>query len=186
MCYGSPLPEGETFAGIVLDDLAVFHACDLEVLASHTGPDRDIIKQSRAAYASGRLPISENKSFGFAVPGSDSRGSEDFIAWGSQVEGRLGRVGSEWVKRAMLCKVGCGIAAIGKANPDLLRRYAGGTIRPFMHRREGMCVYHRFYKYLNATQAGGVVILPAEIRDEIAASALWHSRSPICVGIFVL
>ena len=54
--------------------------------------DVKVIDQSRAAYCAAGLPLSSSKAF---------RYSEEFLAWGTQVHGGLGRIGAP-IKKDMM------------------------------------------------------------------------------------
>ena len=64
-----------------------------------------------------------------------TRYKQDFVVWGTGVEGRRGRVGVEKPKRQKIARLVFSVALHGSATKAVLRSLVGSLIHPFMHRR---------------------------------------------------
>ena len=138
--WGAPFPTTPTLSGIFYDDLVVAAVTKASEVHCLSGPDFDIISRALSAYEKAHLPLSQSKSFGFAKQLGQSSADLEFTAWGTQVNSKLGTVGTEARKRSLLCYVGLNVVSGGKVTGSFLRRLVSCFVHPFGHRKELSCV----------------------------------------------
>jgi hypothetical protein len=100
------------------------------------------------------------------------RFQESFECWGTEVLGASGLVAAPLEKRQQLSRLGFSLLADARVTVRLLRMWSGALVHPFMHRRALMCVFHRYYTFMNAHPDGPVFRMAADITDEVLASIL--------------
>eukprot|EP00972_Heterocapsa_arctica_P071755 10598334-Heterocapsa_arctica.AAC.1 len=119
-------------------------------LRKPTGPDRDAIEVSHAAYTAAGLPRAPEKGFGFARTPADPsvlpHGEESFTVWGTEVKSEVGTAAAPVGKRAELFCLACSALPLPREEKEVLRRLVGNFVFLFMHRRECMSSFHRIYK----------------------------------------
>ena len=147
MEWGKPLPDQRLMCGVFYDDLVSISVLPKEQALKISGPDVEVIDQSRRGYENARLPLSEDKAFGYTGPGSEVGGSLKFTAWGTEVNSRTGSVATPALKRSLLLIVGLRILESGWATGSFLRRLSACWVHPFSHRRELFAFVHRLHKY---------------------------------------
>jgi len=176
MHYGHPLPESDLLIGPYLDDLGVMLVTDLARISASAGPDRDEMQRCIAAVTASGLAMSPPKGFGYGQSVLDCidelHADPDFVLWGTEGEGIIGKNGSPKLKRLSLMHITGIVISLGRASKNLLRRHQALFNHPFLHRREMLCVFHRFYKFLESMPARGFVKLPCDIRAELGVAAL--------------
>ena len=169
--YGQPLPQGDLWEGLYIDDhfvVARVRQCDLH---TRRGADVDVIDSSHKAYASWDLPRAPEKGFGWSAPGGT--GIEDtFTVIGTEVRSTVGTAGAPALKRAQLFAITVAALRGRGTSQALFRRNLALYIHPFMHRREFMCLFHRAFKWMGDMEPGTLCGWPPDIRDELMGAAL--------------
>ena len=89
--FRQPLPASHTWEGLYIDDHIVTQILPSKKLRKSSDKFRDdhIIASSRQQYAAQGIPRSEKKAF---------QKADGFIAWGTEVDNKTGRVGTPLVK----------------------------------------------------------------------------------------
>ena len=83
-----------------------------------------------------------------------------------------GTAGAPWVKRCQLFGIGLRLVSGDFVNIGILRRFVACCIHPFMHFKQLMSVFHRYYKWQATFEDHSVVRWPVDVRDEIAIASL--------------
>ncbi len=65
--YRDPLPAGDTYEGVYLEDHMVVNVCPCVSVFSNSGPDLDLIERAHRAYQHHRVARPVGKAFGFSV-----------------------------------------------------------------------------------------------------------------------
>ena len=173
--YGQVFPSGDLWEATYIDDHSVILRCAKQELRSATGPDRDLIDRSHAAYAAADLPRAEEKAYGFGktdLPEEERHGDEDFTLLGTTVENEPGLAGAPVIKRGELMSLVFQLIRMKKTEKSLLRRALSNFVHPFLHRRVLMSVFHVSFKWMNQLTEGEWVPWSQEVRDELLAAAL--------------
>ena len=174
LVYGSPVPEGDLWEGIYLDDLLIA----LRMTMPHTIPlngsfqppvpqvdDVDVqhVKAAEAAYQAAGLQRAEHKSFRF---------EPRFRAWGAEVDGVLGTVGSPLAVRQQVWWLLKRVVEQGSCTKVGLQQILGYVCFMFSFRREFYSLQHHIYKFLRTCPEKGICRLPGFVLDELRAIAL--------------
>ena len=130
LTYGLPFPGSKVFEGLYIDDHIVLAI--IPDNGDRPGLDLDIIESSHRAYAHYHLPLSSEKAFGLSRPGTVS-GDINFVAWGTEVLGRLGVVSAPTSKLAHLFLLVGKWATFKYTNKEIMQRMVALFIHPFMH-----------------------------------------------------
>jgi len=172
LMYGFPLPNEKVMWGVYLDDVCNLAICPRALPFKPS--DHDVVGAKRAVQAvrDAGLTIAPDKSFGFAKDDEQLKACYDFVTWGAQVKGATGFASTEDWKRIMLVTLTARVLALRKVSKALLIRVQSLYTSPFMFRREFMCVFHRFFKFLATLSDEDLVTLPADIRDELFVALL--------------
>ena len=157
---------GKTWEGIYIDDRLVLHILPITQVRSRCPRHRDVVLVSRAEEA-----YDSTEGLSRAVE-KEIWYKEDFIAWGTEVRGRSGKVGSPRLKRS--CISGTLSVAIARRYIDRksLERLLAQCIHPLMHRREFMCIISRAYVFCSALPYGVSVKIPSDVLEELCALAI--------------
>ena len=118
--------------------------CDECDLASCVGPDQKLMVACKAAARAAGLVFSEPKGFGFRIEKPATTlpapsAATDFVQWGTEVKGKLGRTATEEWKRVGLMYVTALSLKLKYVTKNFLRRWQALFINHFLHRRELMC-----------------------------------------------
>ncbi len=92
---------------------------------------------------------------------------ENFIAWGTQVRGRRGLVGSTLAKRHQIGVLVFEFLCLRRSDVSCLDRVLGSLVHPFCHKPELASVFHRIHKWKTKLVEGEVYKVPGDIRDEL-------------------
>ena len=162
--YGKVVPASHTLEGLYIDDHLV-----LQILPSrrlHKGmsfEDEAIVARSRQQYADLSLPVSAKKAFTY---------EHDFIAWGTQVSSRSGRVGCPLSKLKQIEAAICEVVKLPHVTKRILQQVVGLCVHPAMHRREVMCLFECIFKVIAESPEGKFFKLPVPCKEELLSMAL--------------
>ena len=140
LAYGKVVPSGDTWEGLYIDDHIViqqYKKC--RKTAQRPLRDENIMRDSRAHYASLHVPVSAKKAFTF---------EHSFVAWGTSVCSQSGRVGTPLAKLRHLLRATAEFCSLKRCSIKVLQKLVGLYVHPFTHRRELMCVFNRVYKQI--------------------------------------
>ena len=122
------------------------------------------MRDSVESYLEHGANLSSEKSF---------RYRENFIAWGTQVRGRRGLVGSTLEKRHQIGVLVFELVCLRVCDGPALDTVLGSLVHPFSHRPELSSVLHRIYKWRHSLVDGVVYKFPGDIRDELCVAVLF-------------
>ncbi len=122
------------------------------------------MRDSVESYLKHGANLSSEKSF---------RYRENFIAWGTQVRGRRGLVGSTLEKRHQIGVLVFELVCLRVCDGPTLDTVLGSLVHPFSHRPELSSVLHRIYKWRHSLVDGVVYKFPGDIRDELCVAVLF-------------
>ena len=179
LVHGSPVPQSELLEGAYLDDLLVCYKksvdhpipLDGSFVPPQVSPDDPDMVQTRKAevgYERAGLDRALHKSF---------RAQCNFKAWGAEVDGVLGLVGSPVETRRQIWVLIFKVIKEGKTSKGILQRLMGYVCFCFQYRREFYALQHHIYKWMETIQEGVLVSIPAFILDELRSMAL---HLPFC------
>lgn len=168
--FKRPLPASATMEGLYIDDHII-----TQILPSRKHRDqgdkfRDeiLLERSRAQYASQGIPTSTSKAFSKA---------DSFVAWGTHIDNKSGRVGSPLIKLKQLATLLATVVTLPKVSKKLLQGITGLLIHPFMHRRSLMCLLQETFIWLESLGEDDQKGLPAPVREELLSCGL---MLPLC------
>ena len=75
---------------------------------------------------------------------------EDFVAWGTNVSGATGKVGTPAAKRSFLCLFRLALLQLIYFPKVVMKKFVGLLIHPAMHRREVLSCFHRYFKWVDS------------------------------------
>jgi hypothetical protein len=178
--YSKPLPRCKILQGIYIDDHVVLGVMKRDQLGKPDSPDRVIVEKARAAYKSEGLPTSAKKSFDF---------KKNFTAWGTEVLGPKGLVGSPGEKRIQVLLLSLLTAAMTAVTKSVMQSLLGSLIFPLSHRKETMCTLSRVFAFVEHMHPQRAERLPVIIKEELVSAALnlmvatTNIRAPISTHI---
>lgn len=168
--FRQPLPASHTLEGLYIDDHIV-----TQILPSRRNRksgtkyrDEIIMQDSRSQYAKHGIPTSAKKAF-------DKQSV--FVAWGTEVENRSGRVGTPRFKLQQLSSLIVRVCKLPVVSRKLLQGITGLLVHPFMHRRSLMCLLQETYLHIENIRDGDRKGLPIKVREELLSCAL---LLPLC------
>jgi hypothetical protein len=131
--FKQPLPASHTLEGLYIDDHIVTQILPSRKYRNKNQKFRDevIMQQSREQYSNHGIPTSAYKAF-------DKQST--FVAWGTEVESRSGRVGAPRFKLQQLASLLVRVCKLPVVTRKLLQGITGLLVHPFMHRRSMMCL----------------------------------------------
>ena len=139
--YGRPLPPGPVMEGIYIDDHLVVAVVDeSEVADPDAAGDSDLLLRVHRAYEAAGLPKADGKSF---------TREADFVAWGTECQGKVGLVSAPRERRRQLMLLSALLLAQPVITKRLLRAGVGGFVHPFMHRKCCMCSLSSVYTFIS-------------------------------------
>ena len=175
LVYRNGFPKSKLLEGIYIDDHLLAWISDLKSLARPYGPDYDLWLKSREAYHQAHLEISFDKGVGFASQEKDAIGSQDFIAWGTHIRSRSGKVGAPMEKRLNLSLLFMHIISFTYVPKLILQRLLGLFIHPICHQRPLMCCLETIYSYIARFEDHCFIPLTLKIKEELCLAGLLMS-----------
>ena len=187
LIYGTPVPRGPSWEGVYIDDLLICQKCRVSDVIPQDGSfvapppqedDVDVQKvaQAEIAYEQAGLLRAVHKAFRFETR---------FKAWGAEIDGIKGQVGTPLTVRRQLWMLLHKIVATGWCCQEVLRKMLGYLSYVFQYRRELYCLQHHVYRFISSMPPEGWVRLPAYILDELRSYALhlpfsfWNMRNTV-------
>eukprot|EP00438_Fugacium_kawagutii_P014674 Skav232095 [mRNA] locus=scaffold2353:86437:88234:+ [translate_table: standard] len=168
--FKQPLPASHTLEGLYIDDHIV-----TQILPSRRNRkkgavfrDETIMQQSRDQYAKHGIPTSASKAF-------DK--SDRFVAWGTEVDNRSGRVGAPQYKLQQLSQLLVRATELRVVTKKLLQGLTGLLVHPFMHRRALMSLLQETFRWIEQLKDSDKKTLPIPVREELLTCAL---MLPVC------
>ena len=179
LIYGSPVPHSKVLEGAYLDDLLVCYKKSVDYPIPLDGsfvppqelpedPDMVQVRKAEVAYEQAGLCRALHKSF---------RAECKFKAWGAEVNGVLGLVGSPVETRRQIWLLIFKVVKEGQTSKGILQRLMGHVCFCFQYRREFYALQHHIYKWMDTLQDSVLVSIPAFILDELRSMAL---HLPFC------
>ena len=160
VAFKSRLPSKPTWEGLYIDDHIV--AQILPKRKCRNGKkkfrDEEIIERSREKYKALGLPVSEKKQFTKV---------ENFVAWGTSVNSRSGRVGTPLAKLRQLSQLILDVCALPKVTQKLMQKIVGLLIHPAMHRRIFMCLLQETYIWIEKFKNNETKKMPPVVKEEL-------------------
>ena len=162
--YGKIVPASHTLEGLYIDDHLV-----LQILPSRRDrkgmsfPDEGIVARSRQQYVDLALPVSTKKRFTY---------EHDFVAWGTQVSSKSGRVGCPIAKLKQIEGALAEVAKLPRVTKRILQQAVGLCVHPAMHRREVMCLFEGTFTTIEQAPEGQFFKLSMQCREELLSMAL--------------
>ena len=141
--FDETVPASHTWEGVYIDDKCVCQVLPRADLANTSLDYHDavLVERGEAAYEATHCleQVTEKRL----------RLSESIVAWGTAVQGRVGRVAAPDSKCALTCA--CLAAAIskGKIDKKSFEQILGSLIHPFQHRTELMCILSDSYVFVH-------------------------------------
>ena len=131
--FKGTLPATCTFEGLYIDDHIVAQILPSKKNRSKADrfKDEDIIDRSRAMFKSLGIPTSGKKAFSK---------SEEFVAWGTAMDNRSGRVDTPLHKLRHLADLLSATCRLKLVSKKLLQGLTGPLAHPFLHRRIAMSI----------------------------------------------
>ena len=153
MRYRWPPPNSNTWEGAYADNRVVVQKLTMAQLQLGARlRDSEIVEDSVASYLRSRATLALDKRVRFR---------ENFIAWGTEVRGRRGIVGSDRSKRAQIGPLVFDICAGRVVDQNTLDCVLLSS------------VLHRIYKYKAGMPPDKVCRLPGDICDELLVATLF-------------
>ncbi|CAE7210929.1 SMYD3 [Symbiodinium sp. CCMP2592] len=185
--YGEHVPESDLWEGAYLDDLLIAQRTtlpfDIPLDGSFTPPaaqvnDQDFeqVKAAETAYEAAGLERAVHKAFRF---------EPRFRAWGAEVDGIRGRVGTPRDARRQVWMLLFKIVTGGWCSREVLQKVVGYLAFVFQYRREFYGLQHHVYRYIAKMPDKKWVRLPGYILDELRSCSLhlpfarWDMRREI-------
>ena len=168
--FREPLPASHTMEGLYIDDHIVTQILPAKKLRpkSKQFRDEELIANSRSQYARQGIPTSKNKSFDKC---------DKFVAWGTEVDNKTGRVGAPLQKLRHLSLLISRVLGLTVVSKKLLQGITGLLVHPFTHRRSMMCLLQETFIWVEKLNDGDNKRLPVEVKEELMACAL---LLPLC------
>jgi hypothetical protein len=166
LTFDTAVPAGDVWEGVYIDDhliLCSVMIAEVTRRLEHHG-DVSLVAASEAAY-----DLTEGVS---RAPEKQVRYKETFVAWGTEVRGRRGRVGAPLLKRSMICGMLSCVLLQTHISKKILERAVAQTTHPLMHRRELLSILSDTYLFMNSISYQGVYCIPDAIRSELVMLAL--------------
>eukprot|EP00435_Cladocopium_sp_Y103_P007248 s2633_g2.t1 len=165
LAYKQVLPSSHCYEGLYIDDHVTVQILPKKSLrkAGDSFRDEEIIRDSRAYYAKNDIPTSAKKAF---------EKSDNFVAWGTEVDSRSGRVGTPIRKLRQLGKVLLEVLDLRKVSKKMLQQVTGLLVHPFMHRRSLMCLLQETFIWIETLGESESRPLPPAVREELLWCAL--------------
>ena len=168
--FRQPLPASHTWEGLYIDDHIVTQILPAKKLrkSSDTYRDNHIIASSRQQYAAQGIPRSEKKAF---------QKADRFVAWGTEVDNKTGRVGTPLVKLKHLHDVLVSVCRLPRVSKKMLQAVTGLLVHPFTHRRSLMCLLQDTFVHIEKLRDDTPQKLPVSVKEELLMFAL---TLPLC------
>jgi len=141
----------------ILDGSAEFSSLDNAFIRARLNLD-----SAAHAYKGNGLDKAEDKAF---------RHQPKFVAWGTEVDDRSGRVGVPLEKRHSIARLLFSLIELGWANLIIMQSITGLLVPSFMHRRICMSSLHSLYTWMR-TLTPDYVRVPPYIKDELCFALL--------------
>eukprot|EP00438_Fugacium_kawagutii_P003209 Skav218054 [mRNA] locus=scaffold214:1429603:1436014:- [translate_table: standard] len=185
--YGRPLPAGDIFDGVYLDDLLVACRCQCSEPVPVDGsfeppapqasdPDMVRVRNAEEAYQAAGLQRAEHKAF---------RAEVAFKAWGAEVDGVKGFVAAPLDMRRQTWVLLQRVVELGFCSKEIFQKLLGYLCFIFQYKRECFSLQHHVYKYVSKMPADRWVRLPPHILDELRSMAYhiplatWNMRKTL-------
>ena len=168
--FREPLPASHTMEGLYIDDHIVTQILPSKRFRSKSEKFRDevLIEKSRQQYDRHGIPTSKHKAFNKA---------DRFVAWGTQLDNKTGRVGAPLVKLKHLTALLAKVCRLKHVSKKLLQGITGLLVHPFMHRRNMMCLLQETFIWIESLKDTDAKPLPVAVREELLACGL---MLPMC------
>lgn len=163
--FKHPLPASHTLEGLYTDDHII-----TQILPSKKNRppkmkyrDEELLENSRRQYARHSIPTSDSKAFSKA---------SNFVAWGTEVDSRSGRVGAPLIKLRQLANLLSAVCKLKVVSKKLLQGITGLLVHPFMHRRNMMCLLQDTFLWIESLGDEDRKPLPTSVREELLSCGL--------------
>lgn len=163
--FRSPVPASHPFEGLYIDDHII-----TQIVPSRKGRsrhqrfrDEEIVADSRTQYATLGIPTSSKKAFSK---------EPKYIAWGTEVDNKTGRVGTPLLKLRQLAAVIQKACSLPKVTKKLMQGLTGLLVHPFLHRRLAMSILQDTYLWVEKLPDAESRTMPAKVREELLGCAL--------------
>ena len=127
-------------------------------------PDIARLQQSLEAYAAEGAEVSQEKGVDFA---------ENFTAWGTEIQGRTGRVGVSDEKRRQMFRLIVAVLLSGFVSKPMPQSLLGSIVYPLMRRRELMCCLTESFVFVEHMHVSNATKIPPRVQDELLVAALF-------------
>eukprot|EP00438_Fugacium_kawagutii_P036296 Skav217417 [mRNA] locus=scaffold2674:458921:461200:- [translate_table: standard] len=168
--FDGPFPASHTLEGLYIDDHII-----TQILPSKKNRppnkvfrDEELVNRSREQYANQGIPTSSKKAFAKA---------DRFVAWGTEVDNKTGRVGTPLVKLCQLSQLIASVCSMKIVTKKLLQGIVGLLIHPFMHRRSLMCILQDTFRWVDTLTEADQKPLPVRVKEELIGCGL---VLPVC------
>ena len=163
--FRAPVPASHTFEGLYIDDHIVTQILPSKKNRSKKDRfrDEDIVDQSRAQYEKLGIPTSSKKAF---------EKCSKFVAWGTEVDSKSGRVGTPQSKLRHLADILSATCKLKLVSKKLLQGVTGLLVHPFLHRRIAMSVLQDTFAWINKLKDGESRPLPLSVKEELLCCGL--------------
>ena len=160
LSYKHVVPASHCYEGLYIDDHVTVQILPKKKNRKKGEKFRDetIIANSRAQYAKHGIPTSASQAF---------KKSENFVAWGTEVNSASGRVGAPLKKLCQLGRVILEVLKLPRVSKKMLQQVAGLLIHPFMHRRSLMCLLQETFTWVETLDDKISKPLPPAVREEL-------------------
>eukprot|EP00971_Amphidinium_carterae_P042103 827231-Amphidinium_carterae.1 len=166
MCYGSPCPLGQRWAGAYVDDFADITAFDERC---SSGPfSRAAVAESSLANVS--AVRSQYSTVGVVRKESKAvEAAEQAQIWGAFIDGKSKTVSASLGRRALLVRASVTMCRRRVIKPGDLQCLVGHWNHQLAFRRCGLCLLDRCYRWLHlpGQRPHKAVPLPRGVRDEL-------------------
>ena len=125
--------------------------------------DEKIVEDSRKQYSFLGIPTSSKKAFSK---------EPKYVAWGTEVDNKTGRVGTPLLKLRHLSAVINSACGLPKVTKKLMQGLTGLLVHPFLHRRLAMSILQDTYLWIEKMDNNESKTMPAKVREELLGCAL--------------
>ena len=163
--FGGPIPASHTLEGLYIDDHIITQILPSKKhrQKSEVFRDEKLLDNSRAQYAKHSIPTSAKKAFSKA---------DRYVAWGTEVDSKIGRVGTPQVKLSQLSQLIAAACNLKTVSKKLLQGVTGLLVHPFMHRRNLMCILQDTFIWIEKLSDTDSKPLPTAVREELLCCGL--------------
>ena len=177
--FGQSVPRGPLWEGAYVDDHIFALQLPLDRMSCTPGHSPSCVHCTADGGQLSDVAGVEKLASTYAAHGAERsvekerRFETNFVAWGTTVEGRRGRVSVDIAKRQKIARLAFSLALYGSATKAVLRSMVGSLVHPFMHRRCLMSILSSTFHFIENMSPTQECALPADVVDELLMSFLW-------------